>query len=199
MSNGFQRTGRFGKVPEGLVHPECGRRDGDLNGVTPARGSAGTADLPDAPGAAAKVAFGWRVRAEARRERKALTMTDPDFNTRDDQSRLDDPLEGIDILKWIMSIDLRPPREVVPERTIRQWLEAAGFAQIDLRPVPERGHDCWQAVMDRGTNRDCPTGLAAEAMLHRLAADLGCRIQGAVSALAWGDQIGVGFRLGPGA
>ena len=106
---------------------------------------------------------------------------------------------NFDIKAWIMSLDLRSSAEIAREQAIRHWLEAAGFTEIDLRRVPERGEDCWQAVMRRGTNRDCPTGLAAQAMLNLLAADLGCRLDGKGCGLAWGDQIGVGFRLRPAA
>jgi hypothetical protein len=128
-------------------------------------------------------------------------MTNPNADSLAAAGRSDDPLDdpNFDVMAWIMSIDFPPPAEVARERAIRQWLEAAGFTGIDLRRMPERGEDCWQAVMGRGTNRDCPTGLAAQAMLNTLAADLGCRIDGESSGLAWGDQIGVGFRLRPAA
>jgi hypothetical protein len=110
---------------------------------------------------------------------------------------VDDP--NFDWMRWMMSIDFRPPAEIARERAIRQWLESAGFTAINLRRVPERGEDCWQAVMRRGTNRDCPTGLAAQSLMEVLAADLGCRIDGESAGLAWDDQIGVGFRLSPAA
>ena len=124
-------------------------------------------------------------------------MTNPNADERAADDRYDDPFldPNFDIMAWIMSIDFQPPAEVARERAIRHWLERAGFTAIDLRRVPERGQDCWQAVMRRGTNRDCPTGLAAQELMHTLAADLGCRIDGEGSGLAWGDQIGVGFRL----
>ena len=126
-------------------------------------------------------------------------MTNPNPNVPTSNIYYGDPLDdpNFDVMAWIMSIDFALPAEVARERAIRQWLEAAGFTGIDLRRVPERGEDCWQAVMGRGTNSDCPTGLAAQAMLNNLAADLGCRIAGESSGLAWGDQIGVGFRLCP--
>lgn len=113
----------------------------------------------------------------------------------DDLDDLDD-LDGLDVEAWLATIEFPLPAEVVRQQAIRHWLEAAGFVEIDLRRVPERGEDCWQAIMKRGTNRECPNGLAAEAMAHRLAADLGCRIQGDANGLAWGDQIGIAFRLG---
>ena len=107
-----------------------------------------------------------------------------------------DDLDGLDVESWLATVEFPPPAEVVRQHAIRQWLEAAGFIEIDLRRVPERGDDCWQAIMKRGTNRDCPNGLAAEALAHQLAASLGCRIEGDANGLAWGDQIGVAFRLG---
>jgi hypothetical protein len=124
-------------------------------------------------------------------------MTNPNPDAHAAVGGVTDPLDdpNFDVMAWIMSIEFRPPAEVARERAIRQLLEAAGFTDIDLRQVPERGDDCWQAVMRRGTNRDCVTGLAAQELMHTLAADLGCRITGEVAGLAWGDQIGVGFRL----
>jgi len=124
-------------------------------------------------------------------------MTNPNSLARTAASGATDPLDdpGYDWMDWVMAIEFRPPAEVARERAIRQWLEAAGFTEIDLRRVVERGDDCWQAVMRRGTNRDCATGLAAQELMHTLAADLGCRVESEVSGLAWGDQIGVGFRL----
>jgi hypothetical protein len=127
-------------------------------------------------------------------------MTNPNPNTPAEAVRYLDPFDdpNFDWMDWINSLDFPPPGEVVRERAIRLWLNAAGFAEIDLRRLPERGEDCWQAVMRRGTNRDCPTGLAAQGMLTYLAADLDCRIRDGESfGLAWGDQIGVAFRLGP--
>jgi len=128
-------------------------------------------------------------------------MTNPNADERAADGRYDDPFldPNFDIMAWIMTIDFLPPAEVARELAIRRWLERAGFTAIDLRRLPERGEDCWQAVMWRGTNRDCPTGLAAQAMLNFLAADLGCRLDGEGCGLAWGDQIGVGFRLRPAA
>jgi hypothetical protein len=128
-------------------------------------------------------------------------MTNPNPDDRVADARSNDPLDdpNYDWMDWINALDFPPPAEVVRERAIRQWLEAAGFTEINLRRLPERGEDCWQAVMHRGTNRDCPTGLAAQAMLNSLAADLRCRIEGESSGLAWADQIGVAFRLGPAA
>lgn len=128
-----------------------------------------------------------------------MTNLNPDEHVAD--GRYDDPFldPDFDIMGWIMSIDFPPPAEVARERAISHWLESAGFTEINLRRLPERGEDCWQAVMGRGTNTDCPTGLAAQAMLNFLAADLGCRIDGLCCGLAWGDQIAVGFRLRPAA
>jgi hypothetical protein len=124
-------------------------------------------------------------------------MTNPNPERRAAADSATDPLDDpdFDVMAWIMSIEFRRPAEVAREQAIRRWLDAAGFTDIDLRHVPERGDDCWQAVMRRGTNRDCVTGLAAQELMHTLAADLGCRITGEVAGLAWGDQIGVGFRL----
>ena len=128
-------------------------------------------------------------------------MTNPNPEGRAAAGGATDPLDdpNYDWMDWIMTLEFRPPAEVAREQVIRQWLEAAGFTDIDLRRIPERGEDCWQAVMHRGTNRDCVTGLAAQELMHTLAADLGCRLEGEVSGLAWGDQIGVGFRLAPAA
>jgi hypothetical protein len=124
-------------------------------------------------------------------------MTNPNSLARTAAGGATDPLDdpNFDVMAWIMSIEFRPPAEIARERAILQWLETAGFTDIDLRHVPERGDDCWQAVMRRSTNRDCVTGLAAQELMHALAADLGCGIAGEVAGLAWGDQIGVGFRL----
>jgi hypothetical protein len=129
-----------------------------------------------------------------------MTNPNPDGGTAAGRhlDQFDDP--DFDVMAWINTLDFLPPAEAVHERAIRQWLEAAGFIGIDLRRVFERGPDAWQVVMRSGTNGDCPTGLAAEAMLTNLAADLGCRIQGGESSgIAWGDQIGVSFRLRPAA
>ena len=128
-----------------------------------------------------------------------MTNLNPDDRAAD--GRYDDPFldPDFDIMAWIMSIDFAPPAEVARELAIRHWLETAGFVEINLRRLPERGEDCWQAVMGRGTNRDCPTGLAAQELMHALAADLGCRVDGLCCGLAWGDQIAVGVRLRPAA
>lgn len=128
-------------------------------------------------------------------------MTNPNPDDRAAVGGAIDPFDdpNFDVKAYIMSLDLRPPAENAREQAIRQWLDTAGFTEINLRRLPERGEDCWQAVMGRGTNRDCPTGLAAQELMHRLAAELGCRIDGLCCGLAWGDQIAVGFRLRPAA
>ena len=129
-------------------------------------------------------------------------MNNPNPENRAAAGRYDDPFDDpdFDIMGWINTLDFPPPTEVVIQQAIRHWLEAAGFIGIDLRRLFERGPDAWQAVMRRGTNRDCATGLAAQALLNVLAADLGCRIQdGESSGLACGGYICVSFRLRPAA
>ena len=107
-------------------------------------------------------------------------------------------LSDSDLWRWIATIDFVTDPEGLRELAIRRWLRAAGFADIQIKRLPERGRDSWQAVMGRGTNQRCPTGLAAQRYMNVLAADLGCRIEeGESSGLAWGDQIGVAFRLRP--
>ena len=126
-----------------------------------------------------------------------MTNPNPAYNRADadiGRDPFDDP--NFDLWRWIATINFRMDPESLRELAIARWLKAAGFTEVHVSSLPERGPDCWQAIMGRGSNERCPTGLAAQALMNELAADLGCRIeQGESSGLAWGDQIGVAFRL----
>ena len=105
---------------------------------------------------------------------------------------------SFDVMGWIMGLDFPLPREEVCERAIIDWLTHAGFAEIKLQRRPERGELAYQAIMRRGTSQSCPNGLAAQALVEVLATDLGYHArEGEPCGLAWGDQVGLAFRLYP--
>ncbi len=98
---------------------------------------------------------------------------------------------------WLLNFDYRLDHDHVRETAIRRWLEDAGFEDIRVTRVPERGPDAWQIILRRGVNQERPTVREVERQVCALAVDLRCLPRERPCALVWGDNIGVGLRLLP--
>jgi hypothetical protein len=81
---------------------------------------------------------------------------------------------------------------------IRSWFEAKGLVDVRVRPLPLRELNSWEVLMVRGETDECRTGDDLQALVMRLASEMGYHVEPhEFLHVVWSDRIGTHFRLRP--
>src|SRR4051794_12084480 len=82
-------------------------------------------------------------------------MNDENPNLSAVEPQADEPLDGLDLMEWIMRIEFLPPPLIALRYVFVEWASAAGLENIEMRHLDDQ--DVWEFRCNQGTNEECVT------------------------------------------